>query len=68
MDDVRDRVDLMDGWYVRRGDGRILSGLGGESLLSGLLDFFGELSSSLGDLFLRIDFLLGEGPSGIVGR
>lgn len=23
MDDVRDRVDLMDGWYVRRGDGRI---------------------------------------------
>lgn len=68
MEDPRECVDLIDDWYVRRGDGRILLSVFGEPLLSGLMGSLGGLLSPLGDFFLRRELLLSDGPSGIVGR
>lgn len=71
MEDVRERVELSDGWYTRRGEGRILSGFFGEPLFSellGMLEGMLLLLSSFGFLISRRNSLLGDGPSGIVGR
>ena len=80
MEELRDCVDLSDGWYTRRGVGRILSvvgeltlssllGLSSPPLLLLLLGFRGSWGGgSFLDIFLRSELLLDDGPSGMVGR
>ena len=83
IEELRECVDLIDGWYARRGVGRILSLVGelGLSLVMGLLLLLLLLLPLLPafripwgggagpDAFLlRSELLLDDGPSGMVGR